>query len=153
MSAPNVIQFEHWLAHPVPDVFSFFGDEKNLEAITPPWLNFRVVGKTTERMQSGTLINYRLSLRGIPLKWQSRIEEWEPNKRFVDTQVKGPYKLWYHTHTFEAKDGGTLMSDVVRYAVPGGLLGNVLAGPFVRRDLAKIFAYRKQKIDELFAKK
>ncbi len=104
-------------------------------------------------MESGTLIDYRLRVRGIPFKWQSRIEEWEPNRKFVDTQVHGPYRLWHHTHTFEEKDGGTLMKDVVQYAVPGGWLGQQLAGPFVARDLTKIFAYRKKVINERFGSK
>lgn len=139
-----------WLPLPPDKLFPFFSDERNLEKITPPWLNFRVLRKSTEKMGSGTTIDYRLRVHGIPLSWQSRIEDWNPNTSFVDTQVKGPYALWHHTHTFEPKDGGTLMTDHVRYEVPAGRLGNFLAGSYVRKDLEKIFHYRTEVLEKIF---
>jgi ligand-binding SRPBCC domain-containing protein len=125
------------------DVFPFFGDAANLEAITPPWLGFHVVTPRPIDMREGTLIEYRLKLRGLPISWLTRIEEWVPGERFVDAQLNGPYKLWHHTHEFEA-DGPdhTLMRDTVRYALPFGPLGEVAHRLFVARDLERIFDYR-----------
>ena len=126
-----------------PDqVFPFFADAGNLEAITPPWLGFRVVTPAPIAMRRGALIEYRLRLRGLPIAWLTQIEEWEPGTRFVDVQLAGPYRLWHHTHEFEDDgDGGTLVRDTVRYALPYWPLGEV-AHPLVARDLAAIFDYR-----------
>jgi len=142
--------FKQWLNHPIERVFSFFSDEKNLEVITPPWLNFQVLKKSTPKMGEGTLVDYQLKIHGVPLKWQSRIEKWEPGRGFVDTQVKGPYSVWHHTHSFETLGKGTLMTDRVFYRLPAGLLGKLLAGRFVKKDVTKIFAYRQKIIGEKF---
>ena len=143
---------EQWIPLPVEKLFLFFADEKNLETLTPPWMHFQVLGKSTPAMQEGTLIDYRLRIRGISVRWQSRIEQWIANERFVDTQTRGPYSYWHHTHTFASKDGGTLAADRVRYRVPGGFIGRIFILPFVRRDIRIIFNYRKKKIEELFGK-
>ena len=147
----SVLHTEQWLPLPVEKVFPFFADEKNLEVITPPFLHFHVLGKSTPEITEGTLIDYKLRLRGVPVRWQSRIEEWRPNERFVDTQVRGPYALWHHTHLFEIVRGGTNVIDHVRYEVPLGFLGRWFVLPIVRRDVEQIFAYRREKITELFA--
>jgi ligand-binding SRPBCC domain-containing protein len=141
---------EQWIPLPPDKLFLFFSDEKNLERLTPPWLHFHVIGKSTPAMQTGTLIDYRLRIRSIPVRWQSRIDEWTPPARFVDEQTRGPYSLWHHTHSFEPKDGGTLATDHVRYRVPGWLLGRLLILPMVKRDIQTIFNYRRTKIDEMF---
>lgn len=146
----NRLHYQQLVPQPVEKVFPFFADEKNLETITPPWLNFKVLGKSTPRLQSGTLINYKLAVRGIPLKWQSVIEDWVPNEKFVDRQIVGPYSHWHHTHTFEPHPQGTLMTDIIEYRVPGGAIGELLGGWYVRRDLEKIFAYRRKTIEKLF---
>jgi ligand-binding SRPBCC domain-containing protein len=143
---------EQWLPLPPEQLFPFFADEKNLERLTPPWLHFQVIGKSTPTMQQGTLVDYRLRIRGIPVRWQSRIEEWSPPSRFVDVQTRGPYSHWHHTHLFEAKDGGTLATDCVRYRVPGGWLGRLFVLPLVRRDIQIIFNYRRTSIEQLFAR-
>ncbi len=98
-------------------------------------------------MKVGALIDYRLRLRGLPIRWQSEISDWDPPHRFVDEQRRGPYQLWHHTHEFAEVDGGTAVRDIVRYRVPGGVLADVL---FVRRDLRKIFGYRQEKLAALF---
>lgn len=134
----------------INQVFPFFADAKNLERLTPPWLNFNVLSSSTPEIGQGTTIDYKLRLRGIPLRWQSVIEEWEFGKKFVDRQVRGPYALWHHTHTFLEGDEGTWMLDEVRYYLPGGALGNALGRPFVKRDLAKIFEYRSRVVSALF---
>ncbi len=124
------------------EVFEFFGDAFNLEAITPSWLRFRIVTPRPIDMREGALIEYRLALHRIPIRWLTRIEAWEPGVRFVDAQIRGPYKLWHHTHTFEPDADGTLVRDRVRYALPGGL-GELAHRLFVRRDLERIFDHRQ----------
>ena len=138
----HTLQREQLLPGPPDEVFRFFSDASNLEAITPPWLRFRIVTRTPIRLGPGALIEYRLSLHRIPIRWLTRIEVWEPGRRFVDAQVRGPYALWHHTHTFEAHGDGTLMRDTVRYRLPLGLLGALAHLAFVRRDLERIFDFR-----------
>jgi len=130
------------------DVFAFFADAGNLEAITPPWLGFEIVTPRPIEMQVGTLIEYRLRLHGLPIHWLTRIEVWEPGLRFVDQQLRGPYALWHHTHEFTAApDGaGTVMRDTVRYALPCGPLGELAHRLVVRRDLDRIFAFRAEEV-------
>jgi ligand-binding SRPBCC domain-containing protein len=126
-------------------VFPFFADARNLEAITPPLLRFEVVTPGAIPMRVGTLIQYRLTLRGIGVDWLTSIQEWEPPQRFVDVQVRGPYQLWHHTHEFAPAPGGegTLMRDTVRYAIGFGPLGRLAARAFVHRDVQNIFDFRR----------
>ena len=128
------------------EVFGFFADAANLEAITPPWLRFRIVTPKPIHMAAGTLIEYRLALHRIPIRWLTRIEVWEPGERFVDVQLRGPYRLWHHTHSFEAREGGTLVGDRVRYALPLGPLGELAHRALVRRDLERIFDFRHERV-------
>ena len=142
-----MIAREQLLPRPPDEAFAFFADAFNLEAITPPWLGFRVITPGPIEMSAGTLIEYRLRLHGVPVRWLTRIEEWEPPRRFVDVQVRGPYRHWRHTHSFEpAEDGGTVMRDEVRYALPLGRLGSLAGTLFVRRDLERIFDYRRDAV-------
>jgi ligand-binding SRPBCC domain-containing protein len=133
------------------DVFAFFADARNLEAITPPLLRFRVMDPGAIVMGPGALIRYRLRVHRVPVGWLTAIREWDPPHRFVDEQLRGPYALWHHTHTFEAIEDGaaTLMRDVVRYALPFGLVGEAARRLFVARDVAAIFDYRAERIREL----
>ena len=136
---------EQRLPDPPAAVFPFFADAANLEAITPPWLGFRIVSPRPIDMRAGALIEYRLTLHRLPIAWLTRIEEWVPGERFVDAQLSGPYRLWHHTHEFESDGaGGTLMRDTVRYALPLGPLGEIAHRLFVARDLAAIFDFRAQ---------
>ncbi len=141
----HTLSREQFLGRPPEEVFPFFADARNLEAITPPMLGFRVVTEGEIEMRAGALIQYRLALRGLPLDWLTRIDEWEPGVRFVDSQLLGPYRLWHHTHSFESRAGGTLMRDTVRYALPLWPLGE-LAAPLVRRELAAIFDFRRDTV-------
>ena len=136
---------------PVPraEAFAFFSAPGNLEAITPPWLKFRIVGQSTPELREGTELTYRLRIHGLPATWRSRIEEWRPNERFVDTQRRGPYAEWRHTHSFHDDGAGTLIRDHVLYRLPLGRLGQWVAGDFVARDIGRIFAYRAGRILEL----
>lgn len=128
-----------------PDLaFDFYSDELNLEPMTPPWLHFQVTTPGPIRMGAGTLLDYRLRLHGVPIRWQTRIETWEPPLRFTDAQLRGPYAIWHHTHEFEPDgEGGCTMRDIVRYAMPFGPLGEVAHRLFVRRDLERIFDFRR----------
>lgn len=130
------------------DVFEFFADARNLEAITPPWLGFRVVTPEPIEMRPGTLIEYRLRLHGIPISWRTTIAVWDPPHRFVDVQLSGPYRIWHHTHDFApAPDGeGTVMRDTVRYALPFGPFGALAHRLLVKRDLERIFDFRREAV-------
>jgi hypothetical protein len=135
-----------------PDsVFDFFSRARNLETLTPPWLRFDVLTPEPIEMRRGTHIEYRLRLHGVPLRWVSRIEEWDPGRGFVDRQVRGPYRLWHHRHEFEAHQGGTLVRDIVHYSLALGPIGSLAHAVFVRRDLAAVFDYRRQQIEHLAA--
>ena len=134
------------LPRPREEVFAFFADPRNLEAITPPWLRFRIASEGPLEMRAGALIDYRLSLRGIPFGWRTLISAWEPPQRFVDEQLRGPYRLWRHEHRFEERPGGTRILDRVDYQVPGGALVERL---LVRPDLERIFAWRQARVREL----
>ena len=133
------------------EVFEFFSNPANLQQLTPPWIQFNIVGSSTDDVQVGTLIDYKLKVRGIPLRWRSVISEWDPPKSFVDEQVRGPYRMWHHTHTFEETADGVKVGDIVRYAVPGGplfegLVERIAVGP----DVRKIFDYRCARLQALF---
>lgn len=132
---------------PRTEVFGFFADALQLEAITPPWIHFRVLTPVPIEMRSGTIIDYRLRIHGLPLRWRSRISVWEPPRRFVDEQLRGPYRSWRHEHRFEDCHGGTLITDHVEYRVRGGALVNRL---FVQRDLERIFQFRLQALQQIF---
>lgn len=140
---------EQIIPRPREEVFAFFCEPRNLEAITPPWLRFRIADQSTNDLEQGTELTYRLRVHGLPFTWRSRIEEWEPDRGFVDVQLKGPYAKWHHTHTFEAKGSYTVIRDKVRYRLPLGRLGHWVAGGFVTSDVEKIFAYRAAKTAEL----
>ena len=128
---------------PSAEVFTFFADTMNLETLTPPWLRFEILTPQPILMRAGTLIDYRLRLRGIPVKWRTAITAWDPPVRFVDEQLQGPYRLWVHEHTFVDVANGTLVIDRVRYRVTGGRLVNRL---MVQRELHTIFNYRQTRL-------
>lgn len=145
----EILEREQRLPGAPADVFEFFADPRNLEAITPPLLRFRVVTPDPIAMGPGALIRYRLRVHGLPVSWLTAIREWQPPHRFVDEQLGGPYALWHHTHAFEADGGETIMRDVVRYRVGFGPLGTAANALVVRRDLAAIFDFRAQRVREL----
>lgn len=135
---------------PRPATFAFFSEAINLERITPPYLHFKVLTRAPIKMAPGTLIDYQLALYGVPFGWRTLIETWEPETRFVDRQINGPYSLWHHTHTFEALGPQqTLMRDVVQYRVEWGPLGDVAHELFVRRMVNEIFDYRAKTVADI----
>lgn len=135
------------VAAPLDETFAFFADAKNLERITPGWLNFRIVTPSPLVMREGLEIEYRIVLYGLPLPWRTRIDVWEPGVRFVDRQISGPYRWWRHEHTFEATAGGTRVIDHVEF-VPRF---RWISGRLVRRDVQRIFEFRKRELSRLFA--
>ena len=142
----HVLHREQLLPGTPEDVFPFFADAANLEAITPPLLKFSIVTPEPIEMRVGTLIQYRLKLHGLPISWLTSIQRWDPPYAFVDQQIKGPYALWHHTHTFvDDGAGGTRMTDTVRYALPLSPLSE-FAMPLVRKDLATIFDHRRDEV-------
>ncbi len=136
-----------WLPRAPQDIFPFFADAWNLELLTPPWLKFRILTPPPLVMRLGAVIDYRLRLRGIGFRWRTKITAWQPPERFVDEQVRGPYRLWRHEHLFEARDGGTLMTDRVSYRVLGGAWVDRF---WVRPELERIFGYRADRMRALF---
>jgi ligand-binding SRPBCC domain-containing protein len=137
------------IQRPLPEVFAFFSDAANLDALTPPFLHFRVLTPLPIEISSGTQLDYQLSLFGVPLRWRTRITDWKPLERFVDEQESGPYALWRHTHEFEAHGASTLMRDVVDYSEPMGPLGALAHHLFVRRILDRIFDFRRDAMEQL----
>lgn len=144
----SVLEREQYLPYRKEVVFPFFADAANLEKITPPLLNFAVKSQSTPALGAGTLIEHALKIRGVRVRWRTLIEEWRPPELFVDVQLKGPYRVWRHEHMFEDLGPGVLMRDRVRYRLPLGLLGGLVAGSFVRGDVEKIFAFRRKYLHE-----
>ena len=145
---PFTLESSQWLPRPPEEIFPFYSDAFRLEELTPPMLRFHVVTPPPIVMRAGVEIDYRLRLRGLPMRWRSRITAWEPPHRFVDEQIKGPYRRWVHEHAFTPQDGGTLVVDKVEYDMLGGRLADRL---LVRRDLRRIFDYRQARLAEIFA--
>lgn len=141
------LRAELWLPKQPDEIFPFFADAGNLDRLTPGHLRFEILTPRPIAMHAGTLIDYRLRLYGIPFRWRTEITVWEPSWRFVDSQLRGPYRYWIHEHRFEPCNGGTLATDEVAYAPLGGWLTHSL---FVRRDVARIFRFRQQTLWRIF---
>lgn len=130
------------------EVFPFFSRAENLEALTPPWLNFKITSKTTEEINKGSLINYKLKIHGVPVRWKTLISEWKENEFFIDEQLKGPYSKWHHVHSFVPVPGGCLLRDEITYRVPGLIFGKLFLGKWISSDVNAIFSYRQKRIQE-----
>jgi ligand-binding SRPBCC domain-containing protein len=145
----HVLQREQRVDRPREEVFAFFADAHNLEAMTPPLLRFEVLTPRPIELAAGVQISYRLRIHGVPVGWLTEIREWAPPDRFVDVQLRGPYSVWEHTHEFEAlAGGGTAIRDTVRYRPMLWPVGE-LALPLVRRDLRAIFDFRRDAVTRL----
>lgn len=148
---PFVFRAEQLIERPIDEVFDFFSRAENLERITPDWLNFRILSVAPNPVQKGTLIRYSLRWRIFPIHWTTEITAWEPPNRFVDVQLKGPYKLWHHEHRFFAEGQNTRVTDEVLYELPLGVAGRIAHRLRVRKDVETIFAHRRAAITHWFA--
>lgn len=149
MAKTYVLERKQLIENSLEDVFAFFADAANLESLTPPQLRFKILTPLPIVMKAGAIIDYRLKLMGVPFKWRTEIEVFEPMSHFVDRQLRGPYKLWHHTHTFRETDEGVEMNDRVEYQMPFSLVGSVTHAIWVKRQLNSIFDYRRSRTDEL----
>ncbi len=142
----HVFDSYQWFPRSQAEVFEFFSRAENLESITPPWLNFRILKMDRPQLEEGTLIDYRLRIKGVPARWRTRISRWSPPEEFMDSQLKGPYDLWDHVHRFETVGGGTLMTDEVVYRVPLGPIGHIVNEVVIKGDVRTIFDYRTKRM-------
>ena len=147
---PYILRAEQYVPRPLAEVFAFFSKAENLEQLTPPWLHFQILTVDPTPVQKGTLIRYALRWRIFPIRWTTEITDWEPPHRFVDLQLKGPYKLWHHEHRFISEGDGTRITDEVQYMLPFGILGSIAHAVKVKRDVETIFAYRTNAVNRLF---
>jgi hypothetical protein len=143
------LEREQWLPRPIEEIFSFFSRPENLQVITPPWLDFRMV-EAPEELEAGSLIRYRLRWRRWPIRWTTEINLWNPPRRFIDRQLSGPYALWNHDHSFVAHEGGTLMRDYVTYAAPFGSMSRWISTLLVKPDVERIFDFRAAVMRKMF---
>lgn len=132
-----------------PDVFAFFERPENLSLITPPQMGFKILTPTPLKMKEGAIIDYRVKILGVPQHWRTLISEYDPPNRFVDQQLKGPYLMWHHSHTFEEQGDNAIIRDEINYVLPFGPLGQIARALFVRRQLEGVFRYRRKVITEL----
>jgi len=140
---------EQWLSRPIDEIFKFFSRPENLQGITPPWLDFRMV-ESPRILQAGSLIHYRLRWHWMAIRWTTEISEWDPPRRFVDRALSSPYALWNHEHIFEGQAGGTMMRDRVTYALPMAGIGRFAHWAWVKRDVERIFDFRAEAMRRLF---
>jgi hypothetical protein len=147
--AEVLLRMQH-VPRPLSEVFPFFAQAENLQCLTPPFLDFRILTPLPIAMQQGARIDYRIRLRGLPMRWRTRISAWQPPHRFADEQISGPYRVWWHEHLFAEHEGGTLITDRVVYKAPLALIAHPL---MVRRELARIFDYRRHAIGERFGER
>jgi ligand-binding SRPBCC domain-containing protein len=146
----HTFEAHQWVSSPIDQTFEFFADAANLEAITPPFLNFRILTQLPVEMRVGARIDYRIALYGLPMTWKTNIDQWQPGRSFIDRQLSGPYAQWIHLHTFESSEGGTQLYDRVQYALPLDPLSRPGHPLFVRPTIERIFAHRRKVIAERF---
>ena len=143
---------EQFLSTDIQTAWDFFSSAKNLAVITPPELDFRILTNLEDKeIYEGMIIDYTVKpLFGIPLHWKTEIQKINKPAMFVDNQVKGPYKLWEHIHTFMEKDNGVLMHDIVKYQIPFGFLGTLAHFLIIRKKIEHIFSFRKEILEKFF---
>ena len=145
------LETEQIISKNIDEVFDFFSRPENLSIITPPKMNFKILTPSPITMKEGALIDYTVNVLLFPIRWRTLITKYSPPDIFIDEQLKGPYSMWHHTHTFEKiDDNQTLIKDVVLYGVPLGLLGRIIHFLYIRRNLNEIFSFRRKKIEEIF---
>ena len=148
----HVFERTQWVPAGITETFEFFADAANLQAITPPWLHFRILTPLPIAMREGTLIDYRLRLHGLPVNWRTRLNRWQPGVSFIDEQLRGPYVRWVHLHTFTAERGGTLLGDRVEYALPLDPFSRPAHALYARPLVERIFDHRREVIAARFGR-
>ncbi len=146
----HTIERKQLVHRPLDEVFAFFSRPENLGVLTPKEVGFRILTPSPIAMQSGAVIDYTIRVFGIRTRWTTLITDFVPRSRFVDVQLKGPYAYWHHEHRFTETDDGTLITDVIHYAMPLGFLGSIVQRLFVKPRLNVIFNYRADEIEKLF---
>jgi ligand-binding SRPBCC domain-containing protein len=144
------LRCEQKICAPLDEVFDFFKRPENLGLLTPPHLRFEITSAPLESIESGSVIDYRLQLLGIPFNWKTLITDFLDRREFTDIQQSGPYKSWVHQHRFAACNDGTMMTDVLRYSLPFGILGKIVHLIFVRRQVHQIFEFRRAQIARIW---
>ena len=147
---PHILVRKTVVKRPLNEVFEFFSKAENLNLLTPPELEFKILSPLPIAMKKGARIDYRIKLNGIPFSWKTEITDWQQGKYFVDEQLKGPYRIWHHTHSFTETKEGTEMTDTVKYLAPGWFLEPIVHHLIVKSRVEKIFDFRNQKLEELF---
>jgi ligand-binding SRPBCC domain-containing protein len=147
---PHTIIRKTIIKRPLQEVFQFFSKAENLNLLTPAELEFKILTPLPIKMGAGALIDYKIKLNGIPFNWKTEICTWIENECFVDQQLKGPYRIWHHTHAFKAIEGGTEMTDEVKYLSPGWFLEPIIQTLFIKKKVEGIFDYRNSKLKEIF---
>lgn len=150
MTHLHTIERKQFVPKPLKEVFAFFATPENLARLTPRSLDFQIMTPPPIEMKAGTVFDYQIRLAGLPVRWTTLIDTYDPPHRFVDVQIKGPYSFWHHTHIFREIEGGTEVSDRVVYSMPFGVLGNLINSVWVRKDLDHIFSYRMKVIGDIF---
>lgn len=150
MRKPYIYKSSIEIPYPKNEVFAFFKNAENLEKLTPKWLRFKILTPLPIDIKKGTIIDYKIKLAGFPFKWRTLITLWEPGIRFCDEQLKGPYKIWKHTHTFEGQGVSTKIYDRVEYLPMGWIFAPVINILFVSKQVERIFAFREKMIREIF---
>ena len=147
----HTLKKEQKISKNILEVFDFFSRPENLSIITPPKMKFNIMTPSPIEMKDGALIDYTVKILGFPIKWRTLITKYDPPNIFIDQQLKGPYSLWHHTHTFKKiNDNETLIGDTVIYVVPFSFIGSIVHSIYISRDLEKIFSYREKKIKDFF---
>ena len=145
----RTLEREQFIPVPIEAVCARFADIENLEAITPSWLQFKILSAIPVDMHSGLVIEHRLRLHGVPIRWRTLIDPWNPPHGFTDTQIWGPFATWVHAHSFTPVAGGTIARDHVRYRIGYGPIGDLALHLFVQRDIERIFDFRRDAIHHL----
>lgn len=145
---------EQWLPISVEEAWNFFSTPMNLASITPPELDFKILSDVNgKEIFKGMIIDYKVRpLFGIAVHWQTEICKVERPGYFTDRQLKGPYKVWEHTHYFVEQAGGVMMTDIVDYSLPFGIIGIFAHSLIIRKKIKKIFNFRHQTLEKLFKK-
>lgn len=148
---PHIFKQVTYINRPLSEVFNFFSKAENLNKLTPPDLQFKILTPLPIKMEKGTLIDYKIKLNGIAFSWKTKITAWENNRKFEDTQIKGPYKIWIHEHLFEEENGQVKMTDTVQYLSPGWFLEPIINKFYISKKVEFIFSHRTKVLDELFS--